>query len=198
MLENLSLVSKRLAKLEEVIAVVLFGSVARGEPMTRKSDIDLLVIVDKHNTKIEDQIAGIVSGKEVPSVNTPEEFTKNPYFAFEILRDGIVLYKRPDPLELPFALPERAVTLYKFDISEKSQLGKVKINLVLYGRMDKKKIGGKIKEYHYVGVVERLGGQRIGRGSFLVPSKAESEIDEIFEKYEVPFKKIRMIEVAYE
>jgi hypothetical protein len=190
-----------LAGLEEVIAVVLFGSVARGEPMTKKSDIDLLVLVDKRGARIENQISKIVGGEGsriVPSVNTPKEFTKNPYFAFEILRDGIVLYKRPGPLELPFALPARAVTLYKFDISGKTQSEKSKFNLVLYGRTDKRKVGGKTKNYCYVGIVERLGGQRVGRGSFFVPSKAETEVDEVFKFHGVPMKKIRMIEVAYE
>jgi predicted nucleotidyltransferase len=200
MLENLSYLSKKLADLESVAAVVLFGSHARGDA-GRKSDVDLLVLVDKHNPKLEERIGTILGGREsrvVPVVLTTEEFAKNKQLAFNILRDGIVFYKRAGQLDLPFALQERAVILYTFNISKQPQSKKVKINRALYGGTEKKEINDGVREYRYIGIVEQVGGRRTGKGSFLIPSKAESEVDDFFKKYNIQFTKTWMIEVAYD
>lgn len=201
MLEKLSYLSKSLAKFKEVAAIVLYGSHARGEA-GRKSDIDLLIVVDRRGAELEEKINDAIerhrAGRRVvQTVVTPSELTENPYYAFEILRDGIVLYKRPNILELPFALPERAVTIFTFDTSRRSQRERTRLDRALYGVTYRKRLkGGRIEEYRYSGTVRRLGGLALGKGSFLVPAKAEKEIEMVLKKHRASFKKGKFIMVV--
>lgn len=86
-------------------AIILFGSVARGEE-DRRSDTDLLLLFEDEEKALqaEDETAKIAaenSDIRLSIVNKGyDEFSGNPYFSFEILRDGIVLYKKPSVLTL--------------------------------------------------------------------------------------------------
>jgi len=181
-----------------VIAIVLFGSYARGEA-GKKSDIDLLIIVK--NKTIERKIKNIIhadkTSKVIPSVLVQKELSDSPYYFYEILRDGIILYKNPEvPLKIPFALPQKAVTLYKLDFSGLNQKKKVKFNKALYGAKFYKNVKGKNVEYKYLGELERVKGEKIGKGSILVPSAAEKVIDALLDSYKVAYSKKYLILIA--
>lgn len=201
MLENLSSLSKSLANLKEVVAVVLYGSHARGEA-GRKSDVDLLIVTKKHDPKLEKLIDKIIDRHKagwrvVQTVTTADELAENPYYAFEVLKDGVVLYKRPDVIELPFAIPERAVTVFTFNMSERSQKERARLDRVLYGATYRKRLkNGKVEEYRYTGAIENLGGVVLGKGSFFVPAKAEKEIEVILTKHRAVFGRGKFIMVA--
>jgi predicted nucleotidyltransferase len=201
LLEKLSSLSKSLAKHKEVVAVVLYGSVARGE-VSKKSDVDLLIVVDRRNAELERKLNQTIERhragwRVVQTVLTPVELTENPYYAFEVLKDGILLYKRPNVLELPFALPERAITIFTFDMSKRSQRERAKLDRALYGIIHKKRLkSGKVEQYRYAGVVERLGGRTLGKGCFYVPAKGEAEIEKILKQHRASYKKARAITIA--
>jgi len=77
--------------------------VARGEE-DRRSDTDLLLLFEDEEKALqaEDETAKIAaesSDINLSIVNKDyDEFSRNPYFPFEVLRDGIVLYKKPSML----------------------------------------------------------------------------------------------------
>ncbi len=82
---------ERLRSHEKVLAVVLFGSAARGE-VTPLSDVDLAVVVDDPTPEDEAELGSLYS-REVDLVlfhRLP------PYIQFEVLREGRVLYLRDE------------------------------------------------------------------------------------------------------
>ena len=83
-----------LKKYGDVSSVILFGSVARGfyKP---ESDIDLLVIKDKVNNKIEMEITHLAKSKRKFQIHlhTPKEFASDEPLFKEIKKEGIDLLK---------------------------------------------------------------------------------------------------------
>lgn len=202
MLEKIYSLANELFAIPEVNAAILFGSVARGEPMGRKSDVDVLVLVRRENEALERKVFDITEKYErvVPSISTFEELAKNPYFAYEILRDGTVLFKKPSPfLRLPFAMPERAMTIYTVNAKHLSHETRMKLNRALYGERVRAKLkGGEAKSYEYRGLVCELGGRILGRGAFLVPSSAEDRINDVLGKYKAVGSKTHVVLVGEE
>src|SRR3990167_1423929 len=78
-------------------AIVLFGSVARGEA-TRDSDVDLLIVIKnekKHERSVSDTMLKIEKKHkiDIQYVTTDKNFDKiNRQFLDTILREGIVIF----------------------------------------------------------------------------------------------------------
>lgn len=198
MLKKISYLSEKLAEIPEVISVVLFGSAATGDK-GKKSDIDILVILSRKNKNIEKKIEEILSidsemVRIIPVIATQEEIVKNPHFTFDILRDGIILYKNPKIyLNLPIAMSTKPITIYTFDMGNLEHKKRVKLNTALYGATYRKKLkDGKIQKYRYYGVIERVGGKHIGGGVIMIPSKWEKDIEELFNYHKIIFKKLHL------
>ncbi|MEE8168379.1 MAG: nucleotidyltransferase domain-containing protein [Candidatus Hydrothermarchaeales archaeon] len=86
---------------EQVKKVVLFGSAARGE-MTRESDIDVLIVLDKVDDKIEKEISNIAfdAGESIRVIIVPiilsnksyEDMLNEKYpFIMNIEREGLAI-----------------------------------------------------------------------------------------------------------
>lgn len=192
-LEKVSYLGKAAVKISNILAIILFGSYAREEEH-KKSDIDLMVIVKKKDHKFENGFNNILESKTigrriVPVYSTPDELKENPYFTFDILKDGLLLYKSPEPFRLPTALGWKALTIFSFDLSNLPQKQKLKLNKILYTTT--RRNGG--KEYKYPGIVEGYRGKILGRGCFMISSKVEEDIEGIFKNYKVRYKKENVI-----
>lgn len=195
MLEKFSSLANKLAEIDEVQAVVLFGSHARDEA-GKKSDVDLLVIVSRESAELEKKIRGETSKYErvVPVISTPDGLVKEPYFMYDVLRDGLVLFRKPTGrLKLPFAISERAMTIYSLDMSHLPQSMRVKLSQTLYGATYRRKLKAEVKTYKYTGLVKRLGGRMLGRGVLAVPGAAEGEVDALLNSNKVKFSKMHVI-----
>lgn len=84
------------------VKVILFGSQARGEG-NRDSDVDLLVVLDEIDDKMDAAVAimGVLREVRVPNdiiVTTPEEIARRGHIINTVLRwalrDGRVMYER--------------------------------------------------------------------------------------------------------
>jgi len=168
-------------------AIVLFGSVARGESR-RGSDIDLLLLYenDEDALEAEDKTAKIAA--ETPNITVSvinkgyREFAENPHFAFEVLRDGLVLYKRLGKTPLKTQLfPLRLFYIYVFNLEKHSRSEKNRITVALYGRRKGK--------YVYKGLVESLNGYKLGRGAIMIPVENFRKIEEFFALNRITYKK---------
>jgi hypothetical protein len=62
----------------------------------------------------------------------------------------------------------------------------------------RKKVRGKKVEYKYSGELERIKGERVGKGAILVPSNAEKMIDSLLDSYKVKYSKKHIILIAKE
>lgn len=169
-------------------AIILFGSVARGEE-DRRSDTDLLLIFESEESalKAEDETAKIsAENKELKLsiVNKSyKELSSDPYFAFEVIRDGIVLYKKPSLLALKSqVLPARPYYIYIFDFKGFGQHEKSRISTALYGRRKGK--------HEYRGLIDAVGGFKLGRGAILVPASAFRQVETFFETNKVKYKRL--------
>jgi hypothetical protein len=111
------------------------------------------------------------------------ELGSSPHFAFEALRDSIVLYKRlsQEPLKAQ-VLPYRPFYIYAFSLDGLSQAEKSRVTSALYGRRKGK--------YMYKGLLERLGDHRLGGGAIMPPAETFRKIEEFFSQNGVKYRKI--------
>lgn len=200
-MEKISSIIREIAGIDEVESVILYGSHARGEA-GKKSDIDILVLVSGKVQKVQKLVMNVINkhpgSKMVPVVETSKSMGSDPVYFYEILRDGLVLYKKVgSPVKLPFgARKERAKAIYQITLSNLRQRDKSRVNRALYGV---KGIRGKNKKvYLYAGLLERVGGEMLGRGVVMVPSRAEGEVDDLLGSYSIKFRKLYVVEVARE
>ncbi len=179
----------RLARIKSLQAVVLFGSYARGDADSR-SDIDLLLIFDtkedvkKADREVLDVLEEFHPLPLVLSRRSRGEIADDLSFFYNVFREGYVLYKRPDAELLPAAIArDKQSIIYCYELTPLNHKQKLKFNSALSSRVIKKK-------YRYLGLVERIRGEKLGAGAILVPANAEREVDMLFEEYGVvPIKR---------
>ena len=182
---------KRLARIQSLQAVILFGSYARGDA-DRRSDIDLLLVFDsragiKHS---KEELLGVLKEyRELPLTLTKrstEDLARDPSFTFNVLKEGYVLYKRPDVQLLPAAISrEKQVVIYNYNLSKLPHEQKLKFNSALFTRTKGK--------YRYQGLLERVGGRKLGYGAIMIPAGAGLEIDKLFDAYKIKPQKFYAI-----
>lgn len=178
--------SRELAEIDAINAIILHGSFARGD-YGAKSDIDLLLIAEKPVTR--EKLMKIIRtyekklGRAVTlDVITPDEFSSASQLVYNVLAEGKVLYKNPGrDFQIPAALLEIWKPMACYSLSHTS----TKLSRVLRGYESKK---GKYR-YKYKGAVETHGGKILAKGVFLAPSTEEKFFDELLRKYGAKYKK---------
>ncbi|MBN2065427.1 MAG: hypothetical protein JW771_01280, partial [Candidatus Thermoplasmatota archaeon] len=158
------------------------------------SDIDICIVLKNENTKnnISSKILDIEEkyDKNINLVFTDSSFRDlDRQFIETILREGITVYgKKPDASIKQLEL--EPYEIIKFDLSNLTQSKKMKIKRLLYGIKTKKKYKGKIYTNKQEGLVEKLGGLRIGMASILIPEKKSWELENILREKGVSLRKI--------
>ena len=182
---------KRLARIRSLRAIVLFGSYARGEA-DRRSDIDLLLVFDSRADieRSREELLGVLKDhRELPLTLTrrsAEDLARDPSFTFNVLKEGYVLYKRPDVQLLPAAISsEKQMVVYNYNLSRLPHEQKLKFNSALFTRAKGK--------YRYPGLLERVGGRKLGYGAIMIPASTEREVDGLFDAYKIKPQKFYAI-----
>ncbi|MFQ6056008.1 MAG: nucleotidyltransferase domain-containing protein, partial [Methanosarcinales archaeon] len=161
----------RLSKLKGLIAIILFGSVARGDA-DKRSDVDLMLLFED-TKKIEetreetlDLLAEYRNLRLSLTSMSITQLQEDNFFAFEIFRDGKILYKCPRADILPASiLGGTPSIIYTFSLKGMEHPKKILFNRALYGR--------KKGKYVYRGLLESIKGKLLGPGAVLVPANAE-------------------------
>lgn len=176
-----------ISSIKEVLAIILFGSIARGD-YDEYSDYDILVIFkDKESMwKNWDELFKRVGRLNLLVHCIPkslEEFLKSePTFLNEIFRNGKLLYiKYPfqaymKPLDLK---PYKLIT---YNMSGLRQENKMKFYYKLYGKNSSSNIG----------LVKKVGGIKVSEGCLLIPENSFEIIKEILNKFNVKFNIIEI------
>ena len=156
------------SKVEGVVGVFLFGSLARGD-FDEFSDYDLLVVFEDKALmwRSWDELFQVVGGLKLNLHVIPETLeelkTANSVFLDELSKHGKVLYARL-PLEV-FLQPVKLepFCLIVYDMGGLSYRDKMKVVYFLYRK------GG-------VGAVAKMGGIKLSEGCVLIPRNVGDEI----------------------
>ena len=183
-------IAKELSKIEDVKAVILYDSLARGE-FTSRSDVDLFILTteDKTRKEIHNKVIEIESeiGRNIqPTIRTIIELQKTDTGLLQnIFQEGKILYLR-EPSEIPSAilLQQKPYLIYSFQISSLLQKDKARFNRQLYGQTR--------KGYRYRGLLQEIGGQKLSAGCVMIPYEQNEKIEKFFKKFKVKFEQLKV------
>ena len=181
---------KGLLAIEDIRAVILYGSFARKEA-TSRSDIDLFILTTEKKTEkeIEDKIIRIESevGRNIqPTIRTLKELEKTDSGLLQnIFQEGRILYlKEPTDIPSSMLLEQKPQLIYSFQLSNLSQNKKAKFNNDFYGR--------KKEKYSYKSILQEIGGQKLSAGCVLVPHAKKQKIEKFFKQFKVQFSQLKV------
>ena len=173
----------------EVVAVILFGSRARGD-YDEHSDYDLLVIFDdeesmwRNRGKLFENVGKLGLFTQVLT-RSIREFVKKtePTFRQNVLEQGVLLY-----LRYPFRAPAfcenlRPMAIVSYSMKGLSQTRKMKVVYQLFGK--------KMKGRSVGGVVEENNGMKLGDGCFMIPTENLEKITQIMKEYNIQYRVLR-------
>ncbi len=182
---NLNDLVEAISSIKEVLAIILFGSIAKGD-YDEFSDYDILVIFkDKESMwRNWDELFRRVGRLNLLLHCIPkslEEFLKSePTFLNEIFKSGKLLY-----MKYPFQAHMRPLDLKPFklvtyDMSGLRQENKMKFYYKLYGKSGSNSIG----------LVKKVDGIKVSEGCILIPENSFKIMEETLNKFNVKFKVI--------
>jgi len=183
-------IAKELSKVEDVKAVILYGSLARGE-FTSRSDVDLFILTteDKTQKEIHDKVIELESeiGRNIqPTIRTIVELQKTDTGLLQnIFQEGKILYLR-EPSDIPSAilLKQKPYLIYSFQISSLSQKDKARFNRQLYEQTR--------KGYNYKGLLKEIGGQKLSAGCVMISYERKEKIEKFLKKFKVKFEQLKV------
>jgi predicted nucleotidyltransferase len=186
----LNKIAKSLSSIEDVKAVVLYGSFARREYSSR-SDIDLLILTTEKKTikKVQDKVIALEqeTGRNIqPTIRTLEELQKTDTGLLQnIFHEGKLLYLR-EAADIPSAvlLEQKPFLVYTFQLTSLNQKEKARFNRQLYEVTR--------KGYKYKRLLQKLGGQKLSAGCILVPHSGKQAIEKFFKKFKVQFSQLKV------
>jgi len=177
------------ASVEGVVAIILFGSRARGD-YDQYSDYDLLVVFSddeimwRNRRKLYENVGrlGLFTQVLTRSIRELNEKTE-PTFLQNMLEQGVLLFLR-HPFRAPaFAQNLKPMAIVRYTLKGLSQNEKMKVVYRLFGREAR---GEGLK-----GLVGEKGGLKLGDGCFMIPMDSlEASID-VLRKYNVSFDVLR-------
>ena len=168
----------------DVRSALVYGSVAVGTAGP-ESDLDLLIIApeDSHEELARDlyRIGARYDVTVSPYlVERTELEGLDPQFLESVVRDAIVLKGKPlEPsLRVLRLEPYQLVTL---QLDRLDQRGKMRLSRDLYGYRSERKYKRKTYRSRKKGFLERLGGRKLGRGTFLIPARHWPELEALLQ-----------------
>ena len=183
-------IAKELSKIEDVKAVILYGSLARRE-FTSRSDVDLFILTTegKNQKEIYDKVIELESeiGRNIqPTIRTITELHKTDTGLLQnIFQEGKILYLR-EPSDIPSAilLQQKPYLIYSFQISSLLQKDKVRFNRQLYEQTR--------EGYKYKGLLQEIVGQKLSAGCVIIPYVQKQKIEKFFKKFKVKFEQLKV------
>lgn len=179
--EETEALASEIKGIEGVVAIVLFGSYARKD-FHEGSDVDLLVLFKDKRALREgvERVSEITSKRgllvQVVAL-TLEEFSKSNMLE-TVLREGKEYYAKMDLRRLmtPRLNPCALITYSTANLKPKDRV-------VFTQRLEGRGRG----RYKYSGLVQELGGYKVGRGVIMVPFASLEPLLDHFEKLSIQY-----------
>ncbi|MFH0978765.1 MAG: nucleotidyltransferase domain-containing protein [Candidatus Woesearchaeota archaeon] len=185
--------AKKASDFDSIRAVVVFGSVARGDA-DKRSDIDVLVLLDKIGSSDEKKMFSISQDlgakyeKTVQMVFSKKNFEGlDRNFVETILKEGIVIYGNIPTVRAEKLLLEPFIIInFNFgpDKSKRDRLARA-----LEGYISQKRYKGKTYISRSQGLVRVLHAERIGPSSIIVPYEKLKPFEDLFKSQNVKYRK---------
>ena len=178
---DLSNLTETVSSIREVVAIILFGSVARGD-YDEYSDYDLLVVFkDKESMwRRWDELFQMVGRLNLLVHLIPksmDEFVESePTFLREVLKHGVVLYSKYPFRSFLSPLGLKRMVLVAYSMRGLGQRDKMRLVYRLYGRKGDN------------GLVKKLGGFKVAEGCILIPEDASNALLKALTEYCVEVK----------
>ncbi|MFH1510725.1 MAG: nucleotidyltransferase domain-containing protein [Candidatus Woesearchaeota archaeon] len=174
--------ARKAADFGTVKAVILFGSVARGNA-DRRSDIDMLIVLDKKSRE-EDALFRLsqeIGAKHDRTIQTV--FSEKGYnsldrkFVETILKEGIMLYGAiPWVKHGKLLLEPHAIFTYK---------STEKISRILHGYRTTKVYKRKLYRSESEGLLKKHRCRLLGRGAFITAHSSASIFQDLFKEHKI-------------
>jgi len=170
----------------DVKSAMMYGSVALGKARP-DSDLDLMIIAprNRHEDLARDlyRIGARYDVTVSPYlVERTELESLDPQFLESVVRDGVVLKGKPLEPSLR-ALQLEPYQLVTLQLDRLDQREKVRLSRDLYGYSSERKYKRKRYRSRKKGFLERVGGRKLGRGTFLIPSRVWPELEALLQKH---------------
>ena len=194
-------ISNNLSKYEEIENIILFGSLASGR-FNKESDIDICVIF-KQNTpkKLEDTIFNYILNLEkelnhsIQCVSIfPEDINNwDTIFLENILAEGQLLYGNSYYYEVLIkALELQPYQIITMNLKALDSADKMKLKRILYGYKTIKKYSKKTYKYQKKGLIKKIKGIKLGRGSFIIPEKEFLLVEDKLKEFDIRISNFRV------
>lgn len=181
-------------KLPELQAIILFGSMARGDEDAR-SDVDLLLLFKcdrpdiKYSSKVNEIISSLKPHREImPTLANISQYDKA--FVGNVMREGKPLFG--SVLVSAKGLALAPFTIISYDLSKAKGGVKQKVVRAVYGYVSKKRVREKIMEYKYKGLKDDEGVVIIAPGALLLPDEKATGFMQFLKRVGVPFNSWRV------
>lgn len=193
----------RHASMDEVAYIFLFGSVAKGDA-DRRSDVDILVVLDTFDKDFEDMGAkariselALTFEKEydrgIQVIFTNKNYESlDQHFIEEVLKEGMILYAKSPSIEIQ-GLTIEPYAMIMFTLENLNSRDKMKVKRILYGQKTRKVVKGKSYESVKTGIIQSLQGLRIGPGAVLLPQKKASILENELKKLKLTLKRVDIL-----
>lgn len=179
-------IKKRLKKINEVFAVILYGSVARGDYSIRHSDIDILIVLS--DIKSRNNV-----GKVIDDINVKYRVRVHPEYQgisvkhedqtllCKMFEEGVVLFSKGTWFIKEGNLGLGAFRLYRFDTSHVDKVSRVMFSRALHGRKG------------FNGLIDNVFVIDSGKGGLLVKKDRFKDIEEFFDRFKVKYKVVKTV-----
>lgn len=180
--------AEKIKKFPEVLQVILFGSVARGEEH-RDSDIDIAVIYSNKNEKVMSEIIGFAFEDIQLTHLDINELSKESEVTGALAGEGLILYGRPITITAK-KLELKPKLLISYDLSSLEYKDKMRINRAFFGGKSTSKYKGKKYETKTRGVVNETGIERIGRCVLLLNRERYTKVVAVLRRFNAKWKEV--------
>jgi len=181
----------RKAKIEEILQIILFGSVARGED-TAASDIDIAIIHDSISpTKLQTGINRLKHDKIQLSYIHIDKLSKEPELVSALTGEGILLYGHP--VNVKFGKEElKPKLLVIYDLSKLPKADQMRVNRALHGSISKSRYKRKKYRTEIKGILNEKGVNKLTKAVVLIDRKKAAKLFNVLKRYNAKWKEIAL------
>jgi len=181
-----SFLLNELDNVSNINQIILFGSVAK-EEATKNSDVDIFIDLKRKDKNFD----GIIKKIEDRFYKSREALLfKNKGIYNKI---NVIIGKLEEWKDLKDSIESHGIVLYGPYIPEK--IGGRKHVIVLWSKIGENRgaflnkiYGVKIRDKIYKGLVELLGGRKLGKSSVMIPAENKKDFLDLMKKYKVDYK----------